>query len=143
MNIRKCEKTDLQACASLLVEVYSEPPYNERWSLSNAEAYLERFWNIEPERCLVAENNGRIEGVLFGFSYPWQKRINFYIQEIFVRKGARRQDIGYSLIRHATKDLGLDVSISLVANEATEAAAFYQKLGLSQHRHYKFYTGIR
>ena len=31
--------------------------------------------------------------------------------------------------------------MSLIANEATPAAAFYEELGLRQHRYYKFYCG--
>ena len=45
-------------------------------------------------------------------------------------------------MRHLLDALGEEhVSISLIANEATPAAAFYEDLGLRQHRYYKFYAG--
>ena len=31
--------------------------------------------------------------------------------------------------------------MSLIANEATPAASFYEEFGLRQHRYYKFYCG--
>ena len=141
MNIRNCEKADLRACAELFAEVFSEPPYNEKWSIRDAKAYIERFWRIEPDHCLVAEKNGRIEGVLLGFSYPFQNRTDFTIQELFVRREARRQGIARALIGCVLEDFSIDTVVSLIVNEKSDAAIFYERLGLSQNRQYKFYSG--
>ena len=141
MNIRNCEKADLIAYAELFVEVFSEPPYNEKWSIRDAKAYIKRFWRIEPESCLVAEKDGGTEGVLLGFSYPWQNRKDFTVQELFVRKKARRQGIARALIGCVLEDFPIDTAVSLVVNEKADAAIFYERLGLSQNKQNKFYSG--
>ncbi|MBN1343331.1 MAG: hypothetical protein JXQ73_11660, partial [Phycisphaerae bacterium] len=49
--------------------------------------------------------------------------------------------VGSSLIRSAVRQFGPETSVSLIANEASPAARFYESLGLAQHRFYKFYCG--
>ena len=64
------------------------------------------------------------------------------MQELFVEADRRRSGHGRKLVRHLLDGLGESgTSMSLIANEATPAAAFYQELGLRQHRYYKFYCG--
>ena len=66
-----------------------------------------------------------------------------YMQELFVSIKYRRQGVGHALVRQLLDNLDLqsDVSMSLIANEATPAAKFYEMLGLKQHNYYKFYCG--
>ena len=97
---------------------------------------------FDPEHCLLALNEDDVIGAIFGYCYPWQDRINYYMQELFVDPDQRRSGHGRRLVRHLLDKLGeSDVSISLIANEATPAAAFYEEFGLRQHRYYKFYCG--
>ena len=140
--IRTVTSEDLGACARLFVKVFSEWPYEESWRVAQAYHYLGRFWRFDPGHCLVAVENDNVVGAMFGYSYPWQDRINYYMQELFVEPDRRRSGHGRSLVRHLLDTLGeSDASVSLIANEATPAAAFYQELGLRQHRYYKFYCG--
>lgn len=141
VDIRKCKQSDLKACAALFAQVFSEPPYNDKWTIEEAYAYLERFFRIDPKNCLVAVQDGNIEGALFGYCYPWQQKKDCCIQELFVRKENRRLGIAKSLVDHLIKQLGPGVAISLVANEKAVASTFYKKFGLSQHQFYKFYYG--
>jgi ribosomal protein S18 acetylase RimI-like enzyme len=90
----------------------------------------------------VALEGDDVVGAMFGYCYPWQDRINYYMQELFVEADRRRSGHGRNLVRHLLARLGeSDASMSLIANEATPAAAFYQELGLRRHRYYKFYYG--
>ena len=140
--IRAATPEDLGACAQLFVKVFSEWPYEESWSVDQAHHYLDRFRKFDPEHCLVAVEGDDVVGAMFGYCYPWQDRINYYMQELFVEADRRRSGHGRNLVRHLLDRLGeQDASVSLIANEATPAAAFYQELGLRQHRYYKFYCG--
>ena len=140
--IRPIANEDLEDCARLFVEVFAEPPYRESWSASRALAYLDRFYRFDPDHCLLALDGEDVIGALFGYCYPWRDRVNYYIQEFFVRAGRRRSGHGRRLIRHLLDTLeDTEASISLIANEATPAAAFYEELGLRQHRYFKFYAG--
>ena len=140
--IRAVTSEDLRACAHLFVKVFSEWPYEESWSVPQAHHYLNRFWRFDPEHCLVALDKDDVIGAMFGYCYPWQDRTNYYMQELFVEAERRRSGHGRSLVRYLLDRLGgSDAPMSLIANEATPAAVFYQELGLRQHRYYKFYCG--
>ena len=140
--IRTITSEDLEDCARLYVKVFSEWPYEEAWCITQAHHYLSRFWKFDPEHCLLALDKDDVIGAMFGYCYPWQDRINYYMQELFVDPDQRRSGHGRRLVRHLLDKLGeSDVSMSLIANEATPAAAFYEEFGLRQHRYYKFYCG--
>ncbi len=139
--IRNCNLNDINECAKLYAEVYQEPPYNEIWDIKTASKYLKRFIEFDKNNCYIALQDNNIVGLLLGYTYPWRERINYYIQEIFVQKDSRSKGIGKSLISYAISQLGKNISISLIANQNTDAAAFYEKLGLSKHKYYKFYCG--
>lgn len=140
--IRTITLEDLEDCAHLYVKVFSEWPYEESWRITQAHQYLRRFWKFDPEHCLLALDKNKVIGAMFGYCYPWQDRINYYMQELFVDPDQRRSGHGRRLVPHLLDKLGeSDVSMSLIANEATPAAAFYEELGLRQHRYYKFYCG--
>ena len=142
--IRAITSEDLRDCARLFVKVFSEWPYEESWSVTQAYHYLSRFWKFDPDRCLLALDKDDVIGAMFGYCYPWQGRINYYMQELFVESDQRRSGHGRRLVRHLLDKIGesnVSISMSLIANEATPAAAFYEELGLRQHRYYKFYCG--
>ena len=141
VRIRTCHESDLPSCTDLFCEVFSEPPYGEKWSATDAHAYLGRFWRIEPSTCLVAVQDAAIEGALFAYSYPYLGQLACLVQELYVRRCSRRRGIGRALIEDLLRSLGTQVSVCLVAHEGAPAAAFYEKLGLAQHRYYKFYCG--
>lgn len=139
MFIKQCEKNDIKACARLLAEVYSEPPYSEKWNLSDAIAYLERFREIDPNGCFVAQNNGEVIGAVFSFSYPWHRGKLACIQELFVSSEQRMKGVSRQLL--AQIGHGKKIGAWLVAHENSEAAAFYEKMGFSQEGAYKFRHG--
>jgi ribosomal protein S18 acetylase RimI-like enzyme len=139
MLIQKCEKKDIEACANLLSAIYAEAPYNEEWELSDAIAYLERFREIDPNGCFVAQNNGEIIGAVFSFSYPWQRGKLVCIQELFVSSEKRMKGVARQLL--AQMSHGEKIGAWLVAHENSEAVKFYQKMGFSQEGPYKFRHG--
>ncbi len=139
MLVRNCQKNDIEACAIILSAVYSDAPYNEEWDLSDAIAYLERFREIDPKGCFVAEINGDITGAVFSFSYPWHRDKLVCIQELFVSCEHRMKGIARQLM--AQIGHGENVGAWLIAHENSEAAKFYQKMGFSQQGPYKFRYG--
>lgn len=143
-KIREVQQHDLAQCAATYAVVFTEWPYEESWTQAQALSYLERFWKFDPPHCYLALVDGTVAGAMFGYCYPWQDRVNYYMQELFVLDQYRRKGIGHALIDQLMDDIGQqggDVSMSLIANEATPAAKFYEMLGLKQHRYYKFYCG--
>jgi len=98
MEIINCTENNLEECAYLLVQVYSELEYGEEWDSKNAYNYLERFYKIEPSGCFVAIENNQLVGAIFSYSYPWQSETLVYIQELFVSSSQRNKGIAKSLL---------------------------------------------
>ena len=62
----------------IFCEAYAAPPYNESWELANAQAYLQRFFEIDPAGCFIAERNGEVTGAIFFVLVPlafWQSHL--------------------------------------------------------------------
>ena len=104
-TIREVSEQDLLSCAKVYAEVFTEAPYRESWTPSQASIYLERFWRFDPTHCYAARVEGQLIGALFGYCYPWQDRVNYYMQELFVRSEHRRRGIGRALVKRLLKDL--------------------------------------
>ncbi|WP_310446121.1 GNAT family N-acetyltransferase [Thiobacillus sp.] len=142
ITIRQCIKTDLLSCSALLQEIYAGPPYEESWPESRATEYLESFFRIDAEGALVAtENEDKIVGAVFGFSYPWQVGSIFFIQELFVAGQYRGKGIAGDLVRQVVEKKGGDSHVALIVREGTVAAKFYEKLGLSKSTLYELRSG--
>lgn len=141
MRYRNCLTSDIEQCARVLQSAYAEAPYNEHWKISDAEAYLSRFYLFEPNLCFVAEDGKEILGALFAYSYPWHGgQQSCYIQEIFVKSGEHGKGIGKGLINQLSNAKGSGPTWLLV-NENAKAVEFYQSLGFSCAGPYKFYAG--
>ena len=140
MEFRSCYESDIDCCAKILSEAYAQPPYNEKWELEHAIAYLRRFYKFDPALCFVAENGATIIGAIFAYSYPWHGGENCYIQEIFVSPNSQGLSIGKGLINKLSISKSGN-STWLVANENSKAIDFYKSLGFSDNGPYKFFHG--
>lgn len=142
ITIRQCIETDLQPCGVLLQEIYAEPPYEESWPESRAKAYLGSFFRIDADGALVAtDNEDKIVGAVFGFSYPWQVGSIFFIQELFVAGQYRGKGIAGDLVRQVVENNGGDSHVALIVRKGTLAAKLYEKLGLSKSTLYELRSG--
>ncbi len=139
MEIINCTENNLEECASLLAQVYSEPEYGEEWDSKNSYNYLERFYKIEPSGCIVAIENNQLVGAIFSYSYPWQSETLVYIQELFVSSSQRNKGIAKSLLQSIGN--GKAVKAWLVANDNTSASGFYKKMEFKKDSPYKLNYG--
>ena len=141
-TIRQCIETDLLSCGVLLQEVYAEPPHEENWPESRATAYLQSFFHIDSDGALIASNDeGKIVGAVFGFSYPWHVGSIIFIQELFVAAQYRGKGIAGDLVRQLVKRKNGDSHVALIVREGSVAARFYEKLGLSKSTLYELRSG--
>lgn len=140
MEFRSCYESDINYCAKILIEAYAQPPYNEKWELDHAIAYLRRFYKFDPALCFVAEDSVTVIGAIFAYSYPWHGGENCYIQEIFVSPNSQGLSIGEGLINKLSISKS-GSSTWLVANENSKAIDFYKSLGFSDNGPYKFFHG--
>jgi len=136
MQIRNCVVAEIEKAAVIFCEAYAAPPYNESWELANAKAYLQRFFEIDPAGCFIAEKNGEVIGAIFSFSYPWHSGNLTCIQELFVSDAYRKQGVACALVQ-SLKSGGA----WLVAHKGSGAAEFYQRMGFRTDGPYEFHYG--
>ena len=139
MIIQDCKIENINICATLLIQVYSEPEYGESWKESDAIDYLTRFYEIDPTGCSIAVIDKEIVGAIFSYSYPWQSETLRYVQELFVSTKYRKKGIAKSLLKSVTKDK--NSKVWLLANDNTSAASFYKKMGFKKDSPYKINYG--
>lgn len=136
MQIRNCALTDIEQAAIIFCEAYAAPPYNEFWEVANAQAYLQRFFEIDPQGCFIAEVGSEVAGAIFSFSYPWHSGNLTCIQELFVSEACRKQGIARGLIQRLKSG-----GAWLVAHKGSGAAEFYRRIGFRTDGPYEFHYG--
>jgi len=94
-------------------DIFSEPPYNERFFPSEAQSILHRYLQSPENICLLAIR-GRSKVVGFGIGVPAASKPDigrdlrgllpvahtFYLAELGVLESARGQGIGKTLVAH-------------------------------------------
>lgn len=94
-------------------DIFSEPPYNERYFPSEAQGVLNRYLSTPENICLLAIR-GRAKVVGFGIGVPAFKKPDiardlrgllpvphtYYLAELGVLESARGEGIGKTLVAH-------------------------------------------
>lgn len=132
--IRPFSPSDLSDCAALFVEVFSQPPWNDRWpSQERAREYLASVVGMPGFRGYVAHHGNRVLGACLGHLKPWWSGPEFFIDEMYVAPNAQRRGIGGELLAAAEQDLrarGVRRLVLLTAR-GFGAEAFYRRNGFA------------
>lgn len=135
-RIRPFVPSDQSACAALFAEVFSQPPWNDRWpSLDSARQYLESVTEMPGFRGYVAHHGDRVLGACLGHLKPWWSGPEFFIDEMYVVLNAQRRGIGGELLAAAEADLraaGVR-RIALLTARGFGAEEFYRKHGFAHN----------
>ena len=132
---------DLDPCADLFIQVFSQPPWNDRWpSTEVARAYLEEFVNTPGFQGFVVVLDQQIVAFLLGHRKQWWSGTEYYIDEFGVHPKVQGQGIGTMLIDHLKQSLSQAgiYTITLLTARDTPAAAFYAKQGFVTHQRMAF-----
>jgi ribosomal protein S18 acetylase RimI-like enzyme len=129
MQIRFAEKKDVKEIAKLLLDVFKEPPFNEKASIDGVLKSVEFY--LKTGRICVAIINTQIVGVLvFRTELYWEGPVIIPI-DLAVKKDFRRQGIGRKLMKdlelHAKKNKFKKILFK--TNKKSLAVSFYKKLG--------------
>ena len=121
-------------CVDLYMKTYSQEPWNESWESRDAVTSL--FMNHCENNYFIgytAIKDKKVVGVSFGFSKPWIKGKEYYIDEFFIDPDCQRQGIGSELMSDIKDDLtskGIR-AIILATARGYPSHAFYEKEGFN------------
>ncbi len=131
LRLRPIARSDLSACAALLMRTFNAPPWNDGWNEATARRYLAEFEDASGFVGYLAEEDGELAGAVFAHRKAWWAGNELLVDELFVAGERQGDGIGRLLMerceRHcAEHDL---VSILLLTDRDTPAAGFYRHLG--------------
>lgn len=135
-SIRPIADGDLDDCASLFVEVFNAPPWNDSWTHETALTRLSDIAASPGSRGLAAVRGGRIDGFALGQIEQWHSGRHFYLREMCVRPDLQRQGIGASLLSELDVLLvtdGVESVYLIAAPGPTES--FYETNGYHRSQH--------
>ena len=131
--IRKMADTDIDQYCSLFQDVFSNPPWNEKWDISKINADIKKAMSKEQFFGMVAETGTCNVGYLTGFRFKIIPSV-FYIDQLFINADYQGKKLGQKLLSETTSQIKiLGVSkILLLTKPKTIAEKFYRNNGYKQ-----------
>ncbi len=141
MDIKSITKQDLDACALLFTEVFSDAPWSEAWTYKSAIQRLSHFYESKGFSGVLVEDEG-VVGFALGNVEPFHFGEMFYLREMCV--DSTKQNVGYGhrileSLEQSLKNQGV-YSIYLTTERQIPAAQFYQKHGYDFKETMGFYA---
>ncbi|MCI9437962.1 MAG: GNAT family N-acetyltransferase [Lachnospiraceae bacterium] len=132
MEYRITNETDFEGLADAMMLAYSEEPWNEQWSSERAVRRVKAIMGNFQSVGLAAMENGKIIGGLLGYADPYANEDFFYVSELFVIPGRKKNGIGRALLKELENVLH-EKNISVIQLMAIESnEVFYGKCGLNK-----------
>ena len=132
ITIRKFTLDMLDECTDLYMKTYSQEPWNESWDSSNiiSDFYKNHYAN-NYFIGFVAIKDEKIVGVSVGFSKPYIKGMEYYIDDFFVPTGYQRQGIGSKFMTAIKNELiAQNIHAIMLGTERNYPShKFYESLG--------------
>ncbi len=129
--LQPCTERDIHHAAQLMCRVYSESPWNEKWSLDRAEKRIEAFLSGVSARGWIMIIDTEIVGYLFGHMDMAHKGDIFFVNEMYVDPRFQRKGCGSMAINQLAEELKkLDVN-KIELHTISEDISFYEKNGFA------------
>ena len=123
-------RDSLFACASLYVETFNGPPWNEAWTINDATRRLSDLLGTpQAHGITLSDSDGHLIGFALGHTERSVGEDHFLLKEMCVLTREQRHGYGSTLLAALAEQLP-DVQkwYLLTAREST-ASAFYEKNG--------------
>lgn len=140
VSIIKMEKTDLEACAKIMMSVYNNEHWQCNWTVETALTYLTDYFECKKFVGYVLRNEGEIIGGIFCHEKVWWNNDEVFIDEMFIHPDFQRSGYGKLLLEAVGEYIAEHklAGFTLTTNRYTPAPAFYRKNGFSDAEHVLF-----
>lgn len=128
MEIRKISKSDLEELSKLMVDVYNNPPWNDKWTVETALESLTDILDFPKFFGNLIVDGNKIIGAIIGHIRRYATESTFYIDEFFISEKYRGTGLAKKLYQTSIKEL----------QERGISGAFFTSLKNS--RAYNFYV---
>ena len=132
MEIKLINQNDISTLAEAMAAAYSEDPWNENWTQEKAERRVCAILGNFEAMGLAAFEDGKIIGAVLGYVDPYAEEDFFFVSELFVIPGKKKQGIGKQLLAELEKKLK-EKHVNVVQLISIDYnATFYKKCGLDR-----------
>lgn len=128
-NILRIDKSHLNSCALLHMNVFNNEPWNECWTKSCSYKRLKDIYNSPNFVGYVYEVDGKVKASLFGNYEQMHDGKYYYLKEMFVDDEIKKMGIGSKLLKELEKDLR-EIPIKyifLLTSRSNKTSIFYLK----------------
>ena len=134
MDIVQVTAKDLEKCAELFAHVFSQPPWNESWTIAQAKERLSFFLKTPNFVGLAAYSSEEVVGFIYGNYEPFQDKRVYLLKEMSIHPNLQGKGIGSELIQELHVQLKKQKvsAIDLITAKDGKAANFYIKNGYSK-----------
>jgi aminoglycoside 6'-N-acetyltransferase I len=129
---------DVELAASVFVECFSAPPWNEPWTLTAASRRLGLFASAPSFRGVLAIEEDRVVAMAAGQLEGWLRGSLFLLQEMCVVPRRQHAGVGTRLLEHFLSELRKNEDVSgvyLLTDAASAAESFYVARGFRRSEH--------
>jgi GNAT superfamily N-acetyltransferase len=126
--------SDLNDCASLLIDTYNCPPWNNNWTYETAVNYLKEKIDAVRFTGFVLCEDENIVGACFCCGKTWWSGDEVYVEEFYISPDFQNKGLGsllFSELKNYAAGNGFK-SITLLTNQTLPALGFYKKQGMKQ-----------
>src|SRR5690554_3259223 len=106
VTVRSIEKKDLEACAALYAQVFSQAPWDEPWTTKAALERLSHFYESIGFCGVLAESDS-VLGFALGNAEPFHTEALFYLREMCTSPTHQGRGLGGRLYASLEKELSL------------------------------------
>jgi len=138
MKIRRATGKDVKRVVELYGAEYRDKPYNEKWSLKDANKKV--GWLFNTFFVFVLEIDGEVEGVIAGRDYLSDKGRNGFIQEVIVSSKYQGKGFGKALFDRIGAEFKKRKvkNLELMSNNKSKAYKIYKKIGFKEEKTFVF-----
>jgi GNAT superfamily N-acetyltransferase len=135
LSFQSISPADVPAAASVFVECFSAPPWNEPWTLAAAARRLGLFAAAPSFRGVLAIQEENPVAIALGQIEGWLRGSLFLLQEMCVVPSQQRVGVGRRMLDHLLSTLATadDVhEVYLLTDAASAAESFYLGHGFNR-----------
>lgn len=127
--ISQIKNEDIVNCAKLYVEVFNAEPWNDKWTLENAQKRLNDIYIAPNFVGSIYLDKGVIKGAIFGNCEQYFNGIHYYLKEMFISTDLQGMGIGSKLLKEHEEQLKLlgVKNIYLLTSKVHITSKFYTK----------------
>lgn len=132
---------ELADVKSLFLDVFSNPPWNDRWPDDDTIcAYLTELMDNDNALSLGYYAQDRLIGICLGYRFSWWQGPEYFVKEFCIARDLQGQGYGSRFLEEITNELkenGID-TLWLLTERSTPAHPFYLKNGFVERNENAF-----